>query len=117
MQYPFQQYDAITMMDILHYLQPEQQKIVIEKSIRSLKPGGVIIIRDGNKDLEERHRGTKLSEVFSTEIIGFNKTSGKGLSFLSGSLIKEMAAASNMECREIDETKYTSNIIFVLKHV
>jgi len=117
MQYPFQQYNAITMMDILHYLQPEQQKIVIEKSIRSLNPGGVIIIRDGNKDLEERHRGTQLSEVFSTEIIGFNKTSGKGLSFLSGSMIKEMAAANNMECREIDETKYTSNIIFVLKHV
>jgi len=115
MEFPFENYDAIVMMDILHYLQPEQQKIVIEKCIRHIKPGGLIIIRDGNKDLAKRHRGTALTEVFSTEIVGFNKTSGKGLFFLSGSLIKEMAAAHQLECREIDETTYTSNIIFVLK--
>ncbi|HTE13199.1 MAG TPA: 1-acyl-sn-glycerol-3-phosphate acyltransferase [Chitinophagaceae bacterium] len=115
-QYAFDKYDAIVMMDILHYLQPEQQKIVIEKSIRSINPGGLIIIRDGNKDLEKRHRGTKLTEVFSTGITGFNKTTGDGLSFLSGTMIKKIAAANNMECHEIDETRYTSNIIFVLKH-
>ena len=103
------------MMDILHYLQPDQQKIVIEKCIRHLAPGGLIVIRDGNKELAKRHRGTELTEVFSTEIIGFNKTSGNGLFFLSGSMIKEIAAAHGLECREIDETTYTSNIIFVLK--
>jgi len=115
-EYPFEAYDAIVMMDILHYLQPDQQKFVIEKCIRSIKPGGLIIIRDGNKDLGKRQRVTALTEVFSTEIFGFNKTSGKGLFFLSGSMIKEIAAAHGMECREIDETTYTSNIIFVLKH-
>ena len=115
MEFPFENYDAIVMMDILHYLQPEQQKIVIEKCIRHIKPGGLIIIRDGNKDLAKRHRGTALTEVFSTEIVGFNKTSGKGLFFLSGSTIKEIAASHRLECREIDETTYTSNIIFVLK--
>jgi len=114
--FPFQQYDAIVMMDILHYLQPEQQKIVIEKSIRSIHPNGLIVIRDGNTDLEKRHRGTRLTEVFSTEITGFNKKTAQGLSFLSGSTIKEIAAAHNMECQEIDETKFTSNIVFVLKH-
>lgn len=114
-EFAFGTYDAIVMMDILHYLQPQQQKIVIEKCIRHLAPGGLIIIRDGNKELAKRHRGTELTEVFSTEIIGFNKTSGKGLFFLSGSMIKEIAAAHGLECREIDETTYTSNIIFVLK--
>ncbi|MFT3932344.1 MAG: 1-acyl-sn-glycerol-3-phosphate acyltransferase [Chitinophagaceae bacterium] len=114
-QYPFEKYDAIVMMDILHYLQPSQQQLVIEKSIQSINAGGVIIIRDGNKDLEERHKGTKLTEVFSTKIIGFNKTTAEGLSFLSGNMIKEIAAAHQIQCTEIDETKFTSNIIFVLK--
>ncbi|MEO6316921.1 MAG: 1-acyl-sn-glycerol-3-phosphate acyltransferase [Chitinophagaceae bacterium] len=113
--YTFKQYDAIVMMDILHYLQPEQQKIVIEKSIRSINPGGLIVIRDGNTDLASRHKGTRLTEVFSTAITGFNKTTTAGLFFLSGSMIKEIAMANNMEYREIDVTKYTSNIIFVLK--
>ncbi len=116
LQYNFEKYDAITMLDILHYLQPEQQKLVIQKSIDSINPGGMVIIRDGNTDLQERHKGTKLTEAFSTGIIGFNKTTDKGLSFLSGNTIREIASANNMICTEIDETKYTSNIIFVLKH-
>jgi uncharacterized protein len=115
MEYPFETYDAIIMMDILHYLQPDQQKIVIEKCIRHLTPGGLMVIRDGNKDLAKRQKGTALTEKFSTDIFGFNKTSG-GLYFLSGNTIKEIAAANHMECREIDETTFTSNIIFVLKH-
>jgi len=116
MQYPFEQYDTIVMSDILHYLNPEGQKHVIEKSILHLSPGGSIIIREGNSDLEERHRGTRLTELFSTKILGFNKTSGKGLSFLSGNLIKEMAASQQMDCIELDNSTFTSNIIFVLKN-
>ena len=105
------------MMDILHYLQPDEQKIVIEKCIRHLQPGGSIIIREGNKDLKKRQRGTALTEQFSTTIFGFNKTTNKGLAFLSGSSIKKIAAENNMVCTEIDETSFTSNIVFVLNHV
>ena len=99
----------------MHYLQPNEQKIVIEKCIESLNAGGVLIIRDGDKDLDKRHKGTKLTEFFSTKLFGFNKTSGQGLSFLSGTFIKEMADKYNMEFSRIDNTKRTSNIIFVLK--
>ena len=107
--------DAIVLMDILHYLQPEQQKVVIEKCIRNIRPGGQLIIRDGNKDLVKRQGGTAITELFSTKIVKFNKTAGKRLHFLSGQAIREMAAAHQMECVEVDETKYTSNIIFILK--
>jgi uncharacterized protein len=116
LEYPFEKYDAIIMSDILHYLQPAEQKMVIEKCIHHLNPAGTIIIRDGNKDLEKRHKGTKLTEFFSTQITGFNKTSHKRLSFLSGGLIKEIAANHRLECSEVDNTKFTSNIIFVLKN-
>ena len=114
--FSFEKYDAITMLDILHYMQPGDQKLVIEKCIRHLNPGGTIIIRDGNKDLKQRHKGTVLTEFFSTRFIGFNKTTREGLSFLSGQLVRDIAKANHMQCVEVDQTKYTSNIIFVIKH-
>lgn len=109
-------YDAIVMADILHYLQPAEQKLVVEKCIGHLNPGGTIIIRDGDSDLEERHKGTKLTEFFSTKLLGFNKTTSHGLSFLSGKMIRQIAQEQGMICNEIDNTKHTSNIIFVIKH-
>jgi uncharacterized protein len=112
----FEKYDGIILADILHYLSPSGQREVIEKSIRSLRPGGRIIIREGNRDLEGRHRGTRLTEFFSTRLFGFNKTSPEGLSYLSGAMVRELATAQGMEVREIDSTKLTSNVIFVIQH-
>ncbi|MFT3826167.1 MAG: 1-acyl-sn-glycerol-3-phosphate acyltransferase [Chitinophagaceae bacterium] len=114
--FAFEQYDGIVIADVLHYLQPEQQRLVIEKCIKHLQPGGTFIIRDGNKDLSQRHKGTALTEYFSTKLLHFNKTTGNGLSFLSASLIREITARYNMECTEIDNTKYTSNMMFVIRH-
>lgn len=115
LKFDFGNYDAIILADMLHYLQPDEQKQVVEDCIKSLNPGGTIIIRDGNKDLEERHKGTRLTEFFSTRFIGFNKTSGSGLSFLSGELIQEIAKKQNIKCDVIDNTKFTSNVVFVLR--
>ncbi len=114
--FAFKKYDGIILADMLHYLTPGQQKQIIGKCMESLNEGGTLIIRDGDKDLEEKHKGTKLTEFFSTRLFGFNKTTGSGLSFLSGRLISDMAAAHHMECRKIDETKYTSNVIFVIQN-
>ncbi|MBS1737884.1 MAG: methyltransferase domain-containing protein, partial [Bacteroidetes bacterium] len=115
--FQFEKYDAIIISDVLHYLQPNEQKIVIEKCIDSLKENGLLVIRDGDKDLAERHKGTKLTEFFSTRLFSFNKTSKQGLSFLSGTFIQEMADKNKMELSRIDNTKRTSNIIFVLKKI
>jgi len=112
----FGKYDGIVLSDVLHYLQPGQQKMIIEKCIDRLNPGGIIMIREGNRDLRERHTGTKLTEFFSTTFFGFNKTTRHGLSFVSGDSIREIAREKNMKCEEIDNTKFTSNIIFVVKH-
>ena len=80
-----------------------------------MNENGILIIRDGNKDLTERHRGTKITEFFSTTFSGFNKTTENGLSFLSGSLIREIAKGKKMGFQEIDPSKLTSNKIFVIK--
>ena len=117
MEYAFEDYDAIILADMLHYLQPDQQTELIEKCIRHLRPGGTILIRDGNKDLVAKHKATKLTEFFSTKVVGFNKTSGNGLSFISGKEIESIATERGMTCEVIDRTKYTSNVFIVLKQV
>jgi len=114
LQFNFEKYDGIIMADMLHYLPEEEQHSVLQKAIHSLLPGGILVIRDGDSE-KEKHGGTKLTEFFSTKVFAFNKTAATGLSFLTGSMIRKVAADNNMDCREIDETKYTSNVIFVLR--
>ena len=111
----FENYDCIIMADILHYLQPDEQDILIEKCIAQLNPGGVVIIRDGDKDVAAEHKKTELTEFLSTRFFKFNKTNEKGLSFLSGKSIREIATKHNMVIEEIRDSKITSNTIFVLK--
>jgi hypothetical protein len=37
------------------------------------------------------------------------------LSFLSGSKIREIAVANSLSCKEVADSKLTSNTIFILK--
>lgn len=117
MEYEFENYDAIILADILHYLQPNEQKNIIEKCINKLNEGGTIIIREGDKEISKGHKRTRLSEYFSTMVLKFNKTKPGGLSFLSGSMIKKIAAEKNMECREMPDSRVTSNTLFILKAI
>jgi 2-polyprenyl-3-methyl-5-hydroxy-6-metoxy-1,4-benzoquinol methylase len=116
MGFEFEQYDAIILADMLHYLQPTEQKLVIEKCISNLNTCGMVIIRDGDADKETQHEKTKLTEYFSTRLFKFNKTKNTGLHFLSGRMIREIAVANNLACSEVPDSKLTSNTIFILKN-
>ena len=108
--------DAIILSDLLHYLQPDQQENLIQKCMNALRPGGVLIIRDGDSDLKKRHKGTRITEFFSTRFFSFNKRSGSRLHFLSGNTIRDLALRHKMDCRSLDPSIYTSNLIFVITH-
>jgi uncharacterized protein len=108
--------DAIILSDTLHYLLPGQQEILIRKCMDALRPGGTLVIRDGDRDLKKKHERTKWTEFFSTRFFAFNKTSGRPLEFLSGNLIKELAARHQMDCRSMNDSDYTSNRLFVITH-
>ena len=110
----FENYDAIILADMLHYLQPDRQQQVMEKCIGKLNPGGIVIIRDGDKNKASKHKRTELSEFLSTSVFKFNKTGKEGLSFLSANFIRETASLYNMLCREIGDSNITSNTIFIL---
>lgn len=113
--FSFEQYDCIIMTDVLHYLQPGEQVLLVEKCMQQLLQGGTLIIRDGDKDATQKHKRTELTEFFSTRLLNFNKTSDKGLFFLSASMIRDTAHQHQMECKEISDSDITSNTIFVIK--
>lgn len=106
--------DGIIISDVLHYLLPQQQEDLLENCHSMLNHGGRIIIRDGVSELTDRIKGTKLTEVFSTQVFNFNKTQNK-LHFISRKLIDDFALRHSLDVQVIDNAKRTANLIFVLK--
>jgi len=111
--YNYKPSDVFILSDVLHYLRAEDQRLLLKKCISKLNKKGMIIVRDSDSSLKKRHRGTKLSEFISTKI-GFNKTKNK-LNFVSSQYIKHFAFENNLDIRIIDNTKLTSNLIYILQ--
>lgn len=106
--------DGMIISDVLHYLLPQQQENLLKECARVLNPNGCIIIRDGISELQDRIKGTKMTEVFSTRIFKFNKTQNE-LHFISRTLIENFAARHGMSVEVHDNAKVTANLTFVLK--
>ena len=113
--HPLTASDVFLISDMLHYIPTGQQHQLIRNCLDKLNDGGMLIIRDGDSDLEERHGGTEWTEKFSTKIFGFNKIKAEGLTFLSGKDIEKIAQEYNLKAERLDLTKKTSNIIFVIR--
>jgi 1-acyl-sn-glycerol-3-phosphate acyltransferase len=112
---PLAQYDGIVLSDVLHYLPDHEQQALLQKCYQSLRPEGVIVIRDGFKELADRHKGTMLTEWFSTRFCRFNKTAEGGLVFPSTELVRNFAVRNQLDLSLIDNTRYTSNLVFVCR--
>lgn len=106
--------DGILLMDVLHYLLPEEQAALLRKCAAALRPGGVLIVRDGVKELTQRQKGTALTELFSTRLLRFNKTTNE-LHFISEETIKAFARQEDLALEVLDDAKLTSNLTFVLR--
>lgn len=105
--------DVFLLMDVLHYMSAEKQITLIRNCIASLNERGMILIRDADADLRKRTIGTKITEFISTHI-GFNKTKER-LHFVSGQLIRKQAADVGLNVEVIDNSKFTSNLIYILR--
>ena len=107
-------YDGIVISDVLHYLEHNEQEILLGRCMDALNAGGTLLIREGNTDLKERHKGTELTEFFSVKLLKFNKST-HSLNFLSGESIKRIANKRGMTVEIDDNAKFTSNVIFVIR--
>lgn len=106
--------NAILICDALHYLVPEKQNALLERCWEALLPGGTLIIRDGVTELKQRHRKTKLTELFSTRLLQFNKTKNE-LHFLSKEKLRIWAKEKNMTLEILENDRITSNLIFIFR--
>ena len=109
----FDNSDVFILNDVLHYLPHKQQEKVIAQCLTKLNNNGLIIIRDGNKELSKRHKGTKLTELFSTKS-GFNKAVHK-LEFITESMVRGLVDKTKFDFEVVDKTKLTSNIIIIIR--
>jgi len=107
--------DVFILNDILHYMPERQQMAVLSKCFDSLNDGGMVLVRDANADMVSRTKGTKLTEFFSTKLLGFNKTAFESLTFISGQKIVDHASAYGLTVEVVDNAKFTSNIIYLIK--
>ncbi|HXS35124.1 MAG TPA: 1-acyl-sn-glycerol-3-phosphate acyltransferase [Flavipsychrobacter sp.] len=112
--YNLEKCDGIILSDVLHYLLPEEQEKLLDKCIAALNDDGILIIRDGVFELKDRHKGTKLTELFSTRIFKFNKTKNN-LHFISNLYIENYSIKNGLKIEIIDKSVYTSNLIFILR--
>ena len=106
--------DVIFINDVLHYLTKEDQLHFLEKCNQSLNEKGIIVIRDGITDLSKRHSITKITELFSTKIFKFNKKENN-FHFFSSDFIKSFALKSNLNFEMKEQSKKTSNVLFILR--
>ncbi len=106
--------DVFLLSDVLHYMPEDKQDQLLSSCAGKLKQGGIIIIRDADKDLEKRHFWTRYTEFFSTRF-GYNKSLDKKLFFFSGRKIHDFAARNSMTVEVSDSSKVTSNRLYILK--
>ncbi len=106
--------DGVIISDVLHYLLPNQQEELLLKCATAIKDNGVLVIRDGVAELKDRIKGTELTELFSTKILSFNKTQND-LHYISQKYIENFATKHGFDLQIIDKTKFTANLIFILK--
>ena len=107
--------DVIFLNDVLHYLPEEDQYHFLERSLEALDKNGILFIRDGIKKEEETsYKFTKITEILSTKVFGFNK-SEHPLEFISEHKMRDFAKANNLTLEKINHSKTTSNVLLILR--
>ncbi len=111
--YPLDKYDAIVISDVLHYLPVDKQRKLIASCIESLNSGGVLLIRDADTSIKKDHLVTRLSEVFSTRIMRFNKTDTNPLEFVPlEQILSDISRLYEVKVEPVSLQKHTSNVLF-----
>jgi 1-acyl-sn-glycerol-3-phosphate acyltransferase len=111
--YDYPKAQAFIVSDMLHYLKDDEQQILMDKLMACLSSGGVILVRDGDREMRSRHFGTKITEFFSVNI-GFNRTRNK-LNYISEKWLRELADKNRWHYERIENSKWTSNTISILR--
>ena len=108
--------DVYFFNDVIHYLRPEEQLDLLKKVNTKLGADGIIVIRDGIIEFQDRLKNTRLTEILSTKWFKFNKTTND-LSFLSAKEIERFASENGFGFELIEHSSKTSNVLMILKRL
>lgn len=106
--------DVFLLNDLLHYLPYSSQESLLRKCVSRLRPGGMLIIRDGDAADTKRHFLTCFTELLSTRLFGFNKKENE-LCFPTHEQFTGFARTQGLQIEQHANDRYTSNTIYILK--
>lgn len=106
--------DVFLLNDLLHYLPYSSQEQLLLKCVSRLRPGGMVMIRDGDVADTKRHFLTCFTELLSTRLFGFNKKENE-LCFPAHGQITAFARTHGLQIEQQANDRYTSNTIYILK--
>jgi 1-acyl-sn-glycerol-3-phosphate acyltransferase len=107
--------DVFILSDVLHYLTQQEQEKLLQHCLSQLTETGMLLIRDGDRDVKERHQNTLWTERFSTQIFSFNKVKHQELTFFSGAWLADFAQQHQLVLERKEVSTKTSNVLFILK--
>lgn len=105
--------DVVLFNDSLHYVDAESQKQILVKAFGSINEGGMVIVRDGDASIKEGHGKIEHTELWSTGIIKFNKTS-ESLCFVSSGWMRTLAAENGMDIKVLRCDNDSSETLYIL---
>ncbi len=109
--YHYSPADVFIVNDVLHYLNKEEQRVVLQKLIDLLLPGGLLILRDGIIE-HPKLKQTKWTEILSTRVFGFNKVNNE-MEFISKDEMEALALDNHLVMDDVSHSQKTSNHLFV----
>ncbi len=105
--------DVILFNDSLHYVDEEKQEQILKNAISRLSDKGMIVVRDGDASQKGLHDKIKKTEVWSTKIIKFNKTSTQ-LCFVTAEWMSQFAERNDMTIKTRRCDKDSSETLYLL---
>ncbi|MBN2165435.1 MAG: MMPL family transporter [Marinilabiliaceae bacterium] len=111
----FEPADVFVFNDVLHYFPKKIQWQVLDKAVGVLNENGSIILRDADTELKKRTRFTKLTELLSIKILGFNKMK-YGVEYQSSRDIELFAKEKGLSFTKVDNARFTSNVTYILSN-
>jgi 1-acyl-sn-glycerol-3-phosphate acyltransferase len=112
----FEPMDVVFLNDVLHYLPQKDQIKLLDTISAKLNEDGIIFIRDGIKELENKFKRTKFTEFLSTKLFKFNRVTND-LEFLSQQWLEDYAHKNGFSIEIIEHSKTTSNVLLILRKV
>lgn len=104
--------DAFILKDVLHYLLPDGQKVLLQACAGRLNAGGSILVRDGFAAAGRAHERTRWTERLSTGL-GFNKAK-HALHFMTKDDLEAIAHGAGLRVEWLAVSARTSNQLAIL---